>query len=73
MRKVVIDLKLYKKGKVHPTILKRAAMKIKYMSKQKYYHKYNEVIKHEGARIFLVYEFHDNDIIFIKQARYAKK
>ena len=73
MRKVMIAPKLGKKGKVPSTIIKRAAMKIRYKSKQKYYHNYNEVVEHEGARIFLVYQFHHDDITFIKQARYVKR
>jgi len=49
-------------------------MKIRYkLKKQKYNHNYNETVEYEGARIFLVYQFHHDDITFIKQARYVKK
>lgn len=73
MRKVKIDHRLYKKGKIHPTIIKRLAKEIKYKSKQKCYHDYNEVVNYEGSRYFVVYQFHKEDVLFIKQARIVKR
>ena len=73
MWRIMINPKLCGKGKIHPTVIKNAAMKIKYKSKQKYYHNYAETVEYGGSRIFLVYQFHENDILYLKQARYAKR
>ena len=77
MWRITIDdkfLKKVKKGEApHSTIIKKVAEKIEYKSKQKYNHKYNEVIKHGGSSYFVVYEFHKDGVKFIKQIRIVKR
>lgn len=76
MWRITIDpkfLKKLKKGKTpHSTIIKKVAEKIRYKPKQKDYHDYNEVIKHGGSSYFVVYQFHRDEVKFIKQVRIKK-
>ena len=77
MWEITIDAKLYDRGdepgKVHPTEIKKAAEKIRMKPKQKRFRNYNTTVKINGARIFLVYQFHENNILYIKVARYARR
>ena len=72
-KKVTVDPKFGKKGKVPSTVIKKIAMQIKYKLKQKYGKDYNETIDYGGSRYFVVYQFHADDVLFIKQARIVKR
>ncbi len=77
MLEIYIDPKLWKTGqKVHPTQIKQAVMQIKPKRRQRFNKDYNEVVELGGAHIFLVYQLQkegEREIIYVKQARYAKK
>jgi hypothetical protein len=48
-------------------------MKIAPKKRQRFDKTYNEVVNLSGSRIFLAYQFQENNILYIKEARYAKK
>lgn len=73
MWKVLIDHNLLKREKVHPILIKKAAEQIEQTSRQKLYHKYNKTVDVGSLKLFLVYEFQNENIIYISEARKAIK
>ncbi len=73
MRDVFIDPKLLKREKVQVFLIKKAAMQIEPTSRQKLYQIYNKTVDVENCRLFLAYEFQNENIIYIKEARKAVK
>lgn len=70
---VVIDTKILKKEKVQAFLIKKAAMQIEPTSRQKPYETYNKTVDVGNCKLFLVYEFQNENKIYIKNARKAVK
>lgn len=66
-----INPRLLKRMKIHPSLIKKAAMQIECTPRQKLYQTYNKVVDVGDFNIFLVYEFEENNIMYIKEAKRA--
>jgi len=76
MPKVKIKDRLIKKHKIHPFIIKGVGNQFEKQMGQRLYKKYNDTVKYETLRFFVVYEFQEEqeDIItFIREIKKAVK
>lgn len=59
--------------KVHFTVLKKVCDQIVQKENQRPFKDYQKVVETGGSRVFIVYQFHEENIIYVKEARFAKK
>ena len=70
---VKIQPRALNKGGVHHSLIMRAAQMIEKDNWERARKTHNKTFDVEGNRIFLAYEFHEDGVVCIKQARKTKK
>jgi hypothetical protein len=73
MWEVTLSPRVQKKSKLHVTLIVKAAMEIERKETQIRYKTYQQIIGINGNRIFLAYEFQEDDVLYVTEARYSKE